>query len=442
MELRSSSSDSPASGSSDSSPTSDASADASLAPTQATAIPGSPIRLPISQRPRLSSLLSSFRLNSAALVVAGALLTPQLAHAGGGKLAAGTTRDDKLFLDEPESLVEVRNGDDGYTIRVSGRLAGYGNTADQLFVELKQKGKLLEKIPCEHSLYSTAEKWSNFLCTGTKAQKTPGPIEAALVYRDDVTEQSYLVRTFTTTVHASAFNGGAKWVATPDDLLGAAYVRHIAPDLGNHRVPALEFQYWTSGEVRDPRFRCTVDGRKLPDFETSSFSTPLDTTDELELDQTVNGARQTIKWVRHHTRLKKVIPGDKAIAAEAMLLEVEDLEQHYAPLADLAGAWVCDVRAAGATGRRFTFTVTAEGKVARHAAQDAEGATPSWRNVSLIAAGFPSGGDVEQPFDARVRPEAMQKSMGFGLPWPAGTEELRAGFPAKKKGTVEPRRGK
>jgi hypothetical protein len=378
-------------------------------------------------------------LPQAVLAGAAALLAPQLANAApGAKLAAGTSRDPQLFLDEPESLVEVRNGDGGYTIRVSGRLSGYSNTADQLFVELKQKGKLLEKIPCEHSLYSTAEKWSNFLCTGTKAQKTPGQIEAALIYRDDVTEQSYLVRTFSTAVHASSFNGGPTWVGTPDDLLGAAYVRHIAPDLGNHRGPALELQYWTTGEVRDPRLRCTVDGRKLPDFETSSFNTPLDTTDELTLDQTVNGARQTIKWVRHHTRLAKVIPGDKALAAKAMLIDVDELEQHYAPMADMAGAWVCDVRAAGAAGRRFSFTVTAEGKVARHPSQDAEGATPSWRNVSLIAVSFPDG----EPFDARVRPEAMRKSMGFGLAWPAGTEELRAGFPAKKKGAIEPKRGK
>lgn len=414
MNLRSSSSDSPA-----------------PAPTRSSARTSAPAATSPSR--------GALRPAAATLLAAAALLAPQLAGAApGGKLAPGTSRDPQLFLDEPESLVEVRNGDSGYTIRISGRLSGYSNTADQLFVELKQKGKLLEKIACEHSLYSTAEKWSNFVCTGTKPQKSPGPLEAALIYRDDVTEQSYLVRTFTTAVHASSFNGGATWVATPDDLLGAAYVRHISPDLGHHRGPALEFQYWTSGEVRDPRFRCTVDGRRLPDFETSSFNTPLDTTDELELDQTVNGARQTIKWVRHHTRLTKVVPGDKALAAKAMLLEVEDLEQHYAPLADLAGAWVCDVRAAGAAGRRFSFTVTAEGKVARHPSQDAEGATPSWRNVSQIAVSFPDG----EPFDARLRPEAMKKSMGFGLPWPAGTEELRAGFPAKKKGAVEPRRGK
>ncbi|MBK7536284.1 MAG: hypothetical protein IPI49_13145 [Myxococcales bacterium] len=361
---------------------------------------------------------------------------PTPAHAGGkAKAEPGTSRSPKLFLDEPESLFEVRNSDSGFAARASGRMSGFSGTSDLLHLELRHKGKLLEKIPCDYSFYNTEAQFAEFVCTGKQDFKLAGPIEGLLFYWDDAAEKSYLVRTFTATVHEASFNGVAKWVGTPDDLLGAAYVRHI-PANGNRGLE-LMFHFWTSGEARGQKFRCTVDGKKLPDLEGSPRTGAI-VSDELELDQQVNGQRQTVKWTRHRVVLSDVVHGDKATAIQVLLGNADTFDQHHVSLVDHPGQWVCDVRANGAAGRRFAFTVTPEGKVARHPSQDAEGALPSWRNVSQLAVTIPA----DAPFDQRVRPDELKKSMGFGLPWPKDSAELTAGIPSKKKGTVEPKRGK
>ncbi len=357
---------------------------------------------------------------------------PGLAAAG-PKLTAGTERDPKLFLDEPESLFEVRNSDGGFTVRASGRLSGYTSTSDQLHLEVELRGKPVEKVLCEVSAYSTQNHWAEVVCTGKKPLKGAGPVTGRLTYWDDTAERAYLVRTFAATAHEASFEGVPSWVGTFDDLLGAAYARHMAADPGRLMPPEVMLHFWTSGEARNQRLRCTVDGKKLPDFDLSPRTGAI-VNDELELDQQSRGVRQTVKWRRHRTVVSNLIPGDK----EALSKDFDPTAYtQWLWLADHPGQWVCDVRANGAAGRRFAFTV-ADGKIARHPSQDREGALPSWRNVSQLAVTFPA----EAPFDERIRPEALTKSLNFGLPWPAGSEDLRAGLPTKKKGTFEPKRAK
>lgn len=353
--------------------------------------------------------------------------------AAGAKLTAGTARDPKLFLDEPESLFEVRNSDGGFTVRASGRLSGYTSTSDQLHLEVELRGKPTEKVLCKVSAYSTQHQWAEFVCTGEKPLKGAGPVTGRLTYWDDAAERAYLVRTFAATAHEASFEGVPSWVGTYDDLLGAAYARHIAANEERLSPPEVMLHFWTSGEARNAKLRCTVDGKKLPDFELSPRTGAI-VSDELEFDQQSRGVRQTVKWRRHRTVITNLIPGDK-----------EELSKTFDPtaytqwlwLADHPGQWSCDVRANGAAGRRFTFTV-AQGKIARHPSQDREGALPSWRNVSQLAVTF----GAEAPFDERIRPEELAKSAGFGLPWPTASDDLRAGLPSKKKGAFEPKRAK
>lgn len=351
----------------------------------------------------------------------------------GPKLPPGTDRDPKLFLDEPESLFEVRNSDGGFTVRASGRLSGYSSTSDQLHLEVELRGKVIEKVLCDVSAYSTQHGWAEFVCTGKKASKGAGPLTGRLTYWDDAAERTYLVRTFTGAAHEASFEGVPKWVGTYDDLLGAAYARHIAANLERVNPPEVMLHFWTSGEARNQRLRCTVEGKKLPDFDLSPRTGAI-VSDELELDQQSRGARQTVKWLRHRTVISNLIPGDR----EALGKTFDPAAYtQWVWLADHPGQWSCDVRANGAAGRRFAFTV-AEGKIARHPSQDRAGALPSWRNVSQLAVTLPA----DAPFDDRVRPDALKKSAGFGLPWPADSDDLRAGLAAKKKGAFEPKRAK
>lgn len=351
----------------------------------------------------------------------------------GPKPTAGTAREPALFLDEPESLFEIRNSDHGFSVRASGRMSGYTSTADQLHLEVELRGKQVEKVPCEVSAYSTQHHWAEVVCTGKQNFETAGLVTARLVYWDDTAERAYLVRTFTATAHEASFEGVPKWVGTYDDLLGAAYARHLPANLERIDPPQVMLHFWTSGEARNQRLRCTVDGQKLPDFELSPRTGAI-VSDELELDQQSRGVRQTVKWRRHRTVVTNLIPGDKAEVGKSFDLTAYT---QWVLLFDHPGQWTCDVRANGAAGRRFTFTV-AEGKIVRHPSQDRKGAVPSWSNVSQLAVSLPA----DAPFDDRVRPEALKKSVGFGLPWPADSDELRAGLPAKKKGSFEPKRAK
>jgi hypothetical protein len=52
---------------------------------------------------------------------------------------------------------------------------------------------------------------------------------------------------------------------------------------------------------------------------------------------------------------------------------------------------------------------------------------PTMSNVVLIDMKIPADNGVEK----RIRPDAMKKSIGFGLPWPDGptVKEIQAAFP-------------
>jgi hypothetical protein len=83
-------------------------------------------------------------------------------------------------------------------------------------------------------------------------------------------------------------------------------------------------------------------------------------------------------------------------------------------LIDHPGAWVCDLLTEAKPIREFRFTVNAQGMIDSDAMQTGAGAVPLFDEVSLIDLRIPKG----STFDQRVRPAAIKKSRGFGLPWP------------------------
>jgi hypothetical protein len=74
------------------------------------------------------------------------------------------------------------------------------------------------------------------------------------------------------------------------------------------------------------------------------------------------------------------------------------------------GKWDCMMRLKGKQIRQLLFTVNAKGGVD---ADPAQAGPPTFDNVAPIELRF--GKDI---LDVRVRPDAMKKSRGFGLPWP------------------------
>jgi hypothetical protein len=160
----------------------------------------------------------------------------------------------------------------------------------------------------------------------------------------------------------------------PDDLLAAAYARvGYTQAQGTELKPELLFWATTKDYDRNPVLRCTVDGKALE-------------------EETI-GKQYTIDKVR------------------AMI--------------DNPGKWDCKLRAGGKTVREFLFTVNDKGFIEPDEMQT--GAPPTFPGVALIDVRIPK----DNGFDTGVRPDAMRKSMGFGLPWPNSpkVKTVQAAFP-------------
>jgi hypothetical protein len=94
---------------------------------------------------------------------------------------------------------------------------------------------------------------------------------------------------------------------------------------------------------------------------------------------------------------------------------------------DNPGKWDCTLRKDGHQIREFIFTVDDKGMVEQSELQRGKHPLPTLPNVVVIDMKIPADNGVEE----RIRPEAMKKSIGFGVPWPDGPKaaELQAAFP-------------
>jgi hypothetical protein len=96
-------------------------------------------------------------------------------------------------------------------------------------------------------------------------------------------------------------------------------------------------------------------------------------------------------------------------------------------LMDAPGAWSCALRINGKTIRTFDFVADARGMIAPSAMQAGSGAIATLASTVLVDMAIPKDNGVEK----RLRPDAMKKSLWFGIPWPTAprVKEIQAAFP-------------
>jgi hypothetical protein len=343
-----------------------------------------------------------------------------------GKRLAGAAHVPARFVDEASTEVMLaRRADgktDGYAFNAYALIAGATSATDRVRMDWTQGGKLVATTRCSMDVYQDSS--GGVLCRyDGKPLTAKGPIDAELVYSDDGDGNDYLLRTYKVVVAKYPSFGDAVWQLVPDDLLGAAWVKHAGRFvLHDAREGHPHFYFWAAHEnnLGNATMRCTVNGAKLPDIKLDGGSPTSAGFQVQAVEHPRTGKELAYRW-SHVEGVADVYFGSRADYPGA-----ETMDGKVVFLAEHAGAWVCQVRNDGAAIRELAFTVNDKGFV-RSALQTAAGAPPTFDNVSAVELRFPKGAT----FDTRVRPEAMKKSRGYGLPWPAGpaVKASQATFP-------------
>jgi hypothetical protein len=350
-----------------------------------------------------------------------ALVVPGTAYADNA--LPGAERDPVVFLDEPGSAVWlVSHGNEGYAFFAFVRVSGFSSKTDRLRIDWKQGAKLLASVKCDLDTDLTSKQASGRCRYDDKGIKAKGAIDGELIYSDDQNGKEYLVRTFKVTVKTwHEIGNSALWQIMPDDLLGTAWVRHWYAEGSSSLYHRPQFIFWAATTNHNVRgsLRCTVAGKKLPDFD-AGFET-VDQAEQVDADHTApNGSKQHYRW--EHIKL---VP-DVFFGQRQDLKNMDPTKLRF--LVDNPGAWDCEVRVDGKAIRQLLFTVNDKGLIQKDDLQNGKRPIPSLPNVVLVDVRIPKGSD----FDIRVRPDAMKKSMGFGLPWPdhPKVKEIQSAFPS------------
>jgi hypothetical protein len=356
---------------------------------------------------------------SCALVLAGGAAT-----AAGGTPPLASSQDPPRFLDETELRFELLNRNKGYHFFVDASIHGPLSSSDAVRIDLMQKGKALTKLRCP---LDGGEDGASFKCRyDGNPIKAVGPVTANIILIDDQAEKEYLLRQLNMTVVAFPWMQEKNYQILHDDMLGAAYVWHsITDDSSTHE---LDFYFWTSGSFKeDPQMRCTVDGKKQPDFEGKLASG----VGGVSVDAFIKGKQVTYQWGPEVMSPDRLWWGtyDEVKKDTVMKWEPEKAKAagyHY--LADMAGVWDCKLRYQSNVVREFRFKVNDKGRIEPSAAQSAPGFPKLPPGVVHIEMRLPAKND----FDTRVRPDAIKKSMPYGLPWPkhADIDAFKKSLPA------------
>jgi hypothetical protein len=315
----------------------------------------------------------------------------------GGKPIPGVQHDPPRFLDESRSWIKALNaGDEGYRFQ-AGVVVENWSESDRVRVDWTQGGKVLASAKCSVRQTENHDKVGILQCQyGDKPIKAKGTIDANVIYEDDKDDKQYLVRTFRFEMKQW---DKTTWQIAADDLLGTAYVWH-----GNEgqQQDAVIFRFWVANEASfNATMRCTVDGKKLKDFEGNVE----DRDGDLEADIIPpKGDRQTWRWTHIEYIPKWLRWGVK---------KGEDKYNEY--LGDHQGEWDCQLRKDGVAVREFKFHVNDQGRIDSAPMQQAKDAAPLPPNVALIDVRVPAGNGLDQ----RIKPDLLRKSRLFGLAWPS-----------------------
>ncbi|HEX5061108.1 MAG TPA: hypothetical protein VFV99_17200 [Kofleriaceae bacterium] len=310
------------------------------------------------------------------------------------KLVNGLEANPPKLVDESSTTVSVWRNGNGYFPRAKATIAGTTQAPSNMYrLEWKQGAKLLATLKCSWQQSDNRKQdWNTVECEDNNLSLTAkGAIEANLIYTDDQQGVDYLVRTYKVTVAKYPSKGDPVWQVVPDDVLATAWAHQ-----GGESV---KIRFWLGMDNTSVELRCTVDGKKLPDIKMSGHA------DDNNIEATVydNKANAT-KYV-----WQQAGGGGTDVQVGMPPKDFKPSDGIVQYLGQYPGKWDCIVRQNGKQLREVLFTVNNKGSI--DADPNQPGVYPSW--VVPIELRF--GKDI---LDGRVRPDAMKKSRGFGLPWP------------------------
>jgi hypothetical protein len=342
---------------------------------------------------------------------------PAVALAGGKPLPA-SQHSPPLVLSFPSLAISVSSQNDaGYTASAELFIFGATSKTDRLRFDWKSGGKVIGTAKCTVR-YEEKVKTIQSTCKLEKEVKAKGPIEIDVIYTDDQQDKDYLVATLKTDVKNWKVDKNSQyWGLIPDDLLAASFV-HFGD--GGPRLDKPLFWFWSTNENLGSHevMRCTVDGAKLPDFDVD-LGNPADYGLQL-VESGLSNEKEKRKYTFVHYQLAPEFRfGPK---------EVKGSNDGRRWLIDNPGKWDCLLRLQGKAAREFLFTVNAKGMIEPSEMQKGKNPIAHEPDFVMIDMKIPKDNGVEK----RIRPDAIKKSIGFGVPWPDSprSKELQGAFPA------------
>lgn len=337
---------------------------------------------------------------------------------GSGKLVDGMTHSPPRYIDESTPEIRLTSHKEGYGFHLFAEVVGVNGVKSDLYrLEWKSGGKLVQTAKCDWGYERMPKEqlkqygaMAKLTCDyDDKPVSAKGPIEASLIYHDDEDGNEYLVRTFKVNVAKFTSYGDPIWQIVPDDLLGAAWVWHSDGDPMDVYGQRLMIRFWMAkvdeGMNTKMALRCTVDGNKLPDIRADLEKPPGNFQVEAE-PYTKDGKHSKYSW--KHVQLEAGIYHGKKDRSDIS----EELKKANGILGEHPGKWDCNLRSDGKVIREFLFTVGDDGRV--HSDLE-DPKFPTAPDTVPIEVRIPK----DSKWDDRIRPDAMRKSRGFGLPWPS-----------------------
>jgi hypothetical protein len=346
-------------------------------------------------------------------ILAAIISLPAVAVAG--PLPSGETHEPPVFTVPSADFFQLsNNGDDGYSIYNAYWMLGAGSASDRVRAEAVQGGKVLAKDDCTVKLKEEV-KGIYGACRVSKL-KAKGVVEIRLIFTDDATDKEYLVNTWPLTIRTWKGNGD-RYAYLPDDALALAYFHHENDDGGSFNHKPI-FDFWTTEQylaAKKAAFRCTVDGKKIPDIAASISNHTLSKGDDLISARHLDGKTDVTYNYSH-------------VGAEMAATWGPLPENKFQPaLIENPGKWECNLRVEGKVLRIFTFTVNKDGMVEPSELQKTAKRWRTFPGQALVDMKIPK----DAAFELRMRNDAMKKSAGFGTPWPDSpkAKEAQAALP-------------
>src|SRR5262249_38354239 len=158
--------------------------------------------------------------------------------------------------------------------------------------------------------------------------------------------------------------------------------------------------FWSTAPLLgngETTLRCSVDGKKLPDFKSQVGSVMAAGQRQVQVDLNING--QTPQYRYDHLEVHPAFrfgPRDDSGTHDAKVVPWS---------IDPPGKWDCFLRKDGKNVREFMFTVNDKGMVEPSAMQTGAHPVPTPPGTVLIDMRIPADNGLER----RIRPDAMKK---------------------------------